>query len=60
MKSFNDILKNAKTMLNMNRMEFASLLGHPIDSVTKWYQGRATPNEERQEKILAIIKKALN
>ncbi len=59
MESFNDILKNAKIKLGLNRSDFANLLGYPIDSVTKYYQGRALPNETKREDILAIIKEAL-
>jgi len=56
---FCEILKKAKDKLELNRFDFAVLLGHPIDTVTKWYGGKATPNQEKQEEILAIIKKAL-
>ncbi len=59
MESFSEYLKDAKDKLNMNRTEFASLLGYPIDTVTKYYQGYFKPSKEKQEKILAIIKKAL-
>ncbi len=59
MESFNDILKDAKIKLGLNRSDFANLLGYPIDSVTKYYQGRALPNETKQKDILSIIKEAL-
>jgi len=59
MESFAEFLKDAKDKLKMNRMEFASLLGYPIDTVTKYYQGYFMPSKEKQKKIIRIIKKAL-
>lgn len=56
---FSEELKQAKDKLGLNRADFARLLGRPIDSVTKYYQGTATPNQEKQDEMLAIIKKAL-
>ena len=60
MNDFQNTLNKAKIKLNMTGAEFAVLIDTKIDTYRKWSQGRATPNEEIQERVLEAIKKALS
>ena len=59
MTDFQSIIIDAKSKLNITGADFAVLIETKIDTFRKWSQGRAIPNEERQEEVLAIIKEAL-
>lgn len=59
MDDFNKKLIEAKKKLDITGAELANLTGIPIDSLRTWLQNKVTPRKNRQEEVLAIIKKAL-
>ena len=59
-KVFANQLKDAKKKLGLNHNQFAELIGHSRDTMLKWWAEVYYPDDEKREKILAILKDALS
>lgn len=53
---FLNVLSKTKKRLNLTGEELATLIDTRIDTYRKWSQGKTTPNEEIQDKVLKILK----
>lgn len=52
----NDLIKNIRTLANMNQEQFANCLGTTVLSVNRWENGKTEPNKMAQKQLYQFCK----